>query len=117
MISSKVFSIIELSGIAVIADRDTVTLFKLVGVKRSFAVDSIEEAEKVLTNLIEEDLSVIIITKRLAQHIQQTIAKLTIGRKYPIILVIPGKGEPIEKEVISIRDYLRRALGIEFKTG
>lgn len=104
-----------MSGIAVIADRDTATLFKLAGVKHSFVVGSTEEAEEVLMNLVKGGFSIIVITKRLAQPIQQTIAKLTMGKRYPVILIIPSKGEPIEKEVISIRDYLRKALGIEFK--
>lgn len=104
-----------MGGIAVIADRDTATLFKLTGVKHSFAADSIEEAERILANLIEEGFSVVILTKRLAQPLQQTIAKLTVEKRYPIIVVIPGKGESIEREAISIQDYLRKALGIELK--
>jgi len=106
-----------LKGIAVIADRDTATLFKLAGVGSSFIADSPDEAEKVLKSLLDEDFGVIVLTKSLAQSIQRTIAKLAKDRKYPIILVIPGKGEPIEKEAISAQEYIKKALGIGLKTG
>lgn len=106
-----------MGGIAVIADRDTATLFKLAGVGSSFITDSPEEAERALRSLMEKDFSVVVLTKRLAQPIQQIIARLMRGRRYPVIVVIPGKGEPIEKETVSVHDYLKRALGIELKTG
>ncbi|MBS7610629.1 V-type ATP synthase subunit F [Candidatus Bathyarchaeota archaeon] len=102
--------------IAVIADRDTATLFKLAGVEASMVVDSPEEAERALRSLMEKDFSVIILTRQLVQPIQQTIAKLTRDKKYPVVIVIPGKGEPMEREVISIHEYLRRSLGVELKT-
>ncbi len=87
-----------MGGIAVIADRDTATLFKLAGVGASIVVDSPEEAERALGSLIGKDFSVIVLTRRLAQSIQQTIAKFTRGKKYPVVVVIPGRGEPADYE-------------------
>ncbi len=101
-----------MKGIAVIADRDTAILFKLAGVGSSFIADSPEEAEEVLRSILDKDFGIIVLTKGLAQSIQRTIAKLAKDRKYPIILVIPGKGEPIEKETISAQEYIKKALGI-----
>ncbi|MBS7648369.1 MAG: V-type ATP synthase subunit F [Candidatus Bathyarchaeia archaeon] len=104
-----------MSSIAIIADKDTATLFKLAGLKFSLIANSPEEAEKTLKMLMEKRLAAVIITKNLAQQIQQTISSLKRGRKYPIIVTIPGVGEPIEKEVVTIHEYLKRSLGIELK--
>jgi len=105
-----------LSSIAVIADKDTASLFKLAGLKFSLTANSPDEAEKALKMLMEKGFKAVVITKNLAQQMQQTIFSLKRGRKYPIIITIPGVGEPIEKEVVTIHEYLKRSLGIELKT-
>lgn len=105
-----------MSSIAVIADKDTATLFKLAGLKFSFIASSPEEAEKTLKMLVERDFTIVVITKSIAQQIQQTISNIKRERKYPIIIAIPGVGESIEREVVTVHEYLKRSLGIELKT-
>jgi len=101
--------------IAVIADQDTVIGFKLAGVGLIYPVTSIEEARRALERLSKrDDIGTIIITERLADNLRDLIKELY--KKTSLIIVeIPDKYGPIEREVDPIRELIRTTLGVEIK--
>ncbi|MHA1722713.1 MAG: V-type ATP synthase subunit F [Candidatus Baldrarchaeia archaeon] len=101
--------------IAVIADQDTAIGFKLAGVGLTYPVTSIEEARRALERLSKrDDIGTIIITERLADNLRDLIKELY--KKTSLIIVeIPDKYGPIEREVDPIRELIRTTLGVEIK--
>jgi len=101
--------------IAVIADQDTAIGFKLAGVGLIYPVTSIEEARRALERLSKrDDIGTIIITERLADNLRDLIKELY--KKTSLIIVeIPDKYGPIEREVDPIRELIRTTLGVEIK--
>lgn len=101
--------------IAVIADQDTAIGFKLAGVGLIYSVTSIEEAQRALERLSKrDDIGTIIITERLADNLRDIIKELY--KKTSLIIVeIPDKYGPIEREVDPIRELIRTTLGVEIK--
>jgi len=76
------------SSIAVVADADTVTGFKLGGIKEGYVVETSQEAEETLENLIK-------------------------GKKVSIIIEIPDKSGPSDRAVDPMRDLIKRVIGVE----
>jgi len=102
--------------LAVIADVDTATLFKLAGVKNSYAVDSGEDAERVLSEVLQgEGFSIVVVTERLVQPLQAQIVRNIRKRKYPIVVTVPDRGGPIEEEVDPVFEVIKTTLGVELK--
>ena len=101
--------------IAVIADQDAAIGFKLAGVGLTYPVTSIEEARRTLERLSKrDDIGTIIITERLADNLRDLIKELY--KKTSLIIVeIPDKYGPIEREVDPIRELIRTTLGVEIK--
>ena len=80
-----------MSSVAVIGDIDTVTGFRLGGVREGRVVNNKEEAEKALDDLIETNVSIIIITDKIADEIRVHMNK-TIGSEIvPMVIEIPDK--------------------------
>jgi V/A-type H+-transporting ATPase subunit F len=104
-----------MAGIALVADKNTITCFKLAGLKAVYGVENAEEAEKRIRELSEEpDLAIILVTQRVVNQIYGTIEKI-IERKYPLIIPIPSTEGPIEMKTDLIVELIRRKAGIEVK--
>jgi V/A-type H+-transporting ATPase subunit F len=102
------------SSIAVVADADTVTGFKLGGIKEGYAVETSEEAENTLKNLIKEDkASIIIITEKIGDELREFIEGFTKSSALPMIIEIPDKSGPAERAVDPMRDLIKRVIGVE----
>jgi len=101
------------SSIAVIADPDTVTGFKLGGVKEGYPVENMEEAEKTLQELFKQDFSIIITTEKIGDELRETINKLTEASAFPMIIEIPDKTGPSERATDPIRELIKRVIGVE----
>lgn len=101
------------SSIAVIADPDTVTGFKLGGVKKGYPVEDIREAEKTLIEIFEQDISIIITTEKIGDNLRETIDKLTEASTLPMIIEIPDKTGPSERATDPIRELIKRVIGVE----
>ncbi len=102
-----------MNSIAVIGDVDTVTGFKLGGVKEGYAVESPEEAETTLRNLIKENFSIIIITEKIGDELREVIEGFTKSSALPMIIEIPDKSGPSERAVDPMRDLIKRVIGVE----
>jgi len=74
----------------VIADRDTVTGFKLAGVD-GFATDDARDAASVLERIAEESPDrIVIITEALADELEEQIDAIRFSQERPLIVTIPG---------------------------
>lgn len=104
--------------ICVVGDPDTVTGFKLAGIKEGYKVGEASEALGILRDLIKEkDMGLIIVTERIGEELREEIKAMTEGKVTPIIVEIPDKGGPIEKKIDPIKELVKRAVGIEIKFG
>jgi V/A-type H+-transporting ATPase subunit F len=96
----------------VIADENTVTAFKLVGLEGE-AVDSADGAREALAKAFESsDTGIVIITERIADTIRDEIEEFMFGRSFPLIIEVPDREGPVEGRV-SIRELVNSAVGIK----
>jgi len=101
--------------IALVADKNTVTCFKLAGLRDVYAVKNADEARKHINQLLEEsNLAIILVPDRLIDHAYSIIEKGT-ERKYPIIIPIPDTLGTATPKVDPIVELVRRKAGIEVK--
>lgn len=101
--------------IGVVGDFDTVTGFRLAGVKETYDVEEPGAVMEALKKLMKEDIGVIIITERLADQIRDETAELIEGKTLPIIVEIPDKKGPIEGKADPIMALIKKAVGVEVK--
>ena len=100
-------------SIAVIADPDTVTGFKLGGVKEGYPVENIKEAEDTLKEVFKKDVSIIIITEKIGDDIRETVDRLASSSALPMIIEIPDKTGPSERATDPMRELIKRVIGVE----
>jgi len=101
--------------IALIAEKNTATCFKLAGLKDVCPVKSPEEAIKCFSNLLEDpNFAVILVTERLIDQIRNAAGKIA-ERKYPMIIPIPDTMGPAIAKTDFVVELIRRKAGIEVK--
>ena len=102
-----------LKGIALLADRHTVTCFKLAGLSNIFSVEDAKEAEKHLLSLLERnDLRIILVSEHLMNQIQ-IFEK--IADQSPLIIPISDLQGPTVHKTDLIAGLIKRKTGIEVK--
>ena len=103
-----------MSGIALVADKNTVTCYKLAGLSNVHSVEDAKEAEKCLKTLLEKDkLKIVLVSERLLNQIQ--IFDEIAAHKYPLIIPIPDIKGPSVLKTDLIVDLIKRKTGIEVK--
>jgi V/A-type H+/Na+-transporting ATPase subunit F len=100
-------------SIAVIADPDTVTGFRLGGIKEGYPVEDINEAENTLKEVFKKDVSIIITTEKIGDSLRETIDKLASSSALPMIIEIPDKAGPSERATDPMRELIKRVIGVE----
>ena len=96
----------------VIADENTVTGFRLVGIEGE-AVETPEEAREALTKVFSsDDIGIVIITERVASQIREEMEEFIFGHSFPLIIEIPDRKGPLEDR-ISIREMVHSAVGVK----
>ncbi|MGB9937464.1 MAG: V-type ATP synthase subunit F [Methanobacterium sp.] len=101
-------------SIAVIADPDTVTGFRLGGVKEGYSVEDMNEAEDTLKEVFKkDDVSIIITTEKIGDNLRETIDRLASSSALPMIIEIPDKTGPSERATDPMRELIRRVIGVE----
>jgi V/A-type H+-transporting ATPase subunit F len=115
-------------SVAVIGDSDTAMGFRLAGVKdvyeyrydgdgnRAVTNDG-EDAARILDELVKENIAIIIVNERFAAKNKEKIREINSKKKgvTPIIVEVPDKKGPIEKEIDEIGRLIKRAVGIVIK--
>jgi vacuolar-type H+-ATPase subunit F/Vma7 len=103
-----------MKGIALLADRHTVTCFKLAGLSNIFSVEDTKEAEKTLLVLLEKsNLQIILVSEHLLNQIQ--IFEKTAERQCPLIISIPDMQGATALKTDFIAELIKRKTGIEVK--
>jgi len=107
-----------MTKIAIVADIDTVTCFKLAGVKHGYSVKNATEAERLILDIAQKpSFAVIVTTERIADEIPFTIERITREREYPLIIAVPDKRGAITRKVEPIAQLIKRTIGVEIKVG
>ena len=102
-----------MNGIALLADRHTVTCLKLAGLTNVFAVKDHKEAENQLFSLLEKgNLRIILVSERLMNQIN-VFDK--ISEHAPAIIPIPDLQGQVALKTDLIAALIRRKTGIEVK--
>jgi len=101
--------------IAVIGDRDTVTGFRMVGVRESSIPKTADETRKSLLDYFRDpEMGLIIITEPLAEGIEEIILELSEA-PVPVILLVPDRQGTTGAYETVLKELIRRAVGIEIK--
>ncbi len=101
-----------------ITDPTTADGLRLAGVKDTYSVEDIAEAEKLLEeNMAREDVGVIITTESLAQELDEKILGLREEKEKttPILIEIPSKEGPVPERREVIGKLVKRAVGIKLE--
>lgn len=102
-----------MSSVGIIGDLDTVSGFRLGGVKKSEIVNNEEEAIAALDKFLEENVSIIIITQVLANKIREHINRKIGSNVLPMIIEIPDKDGSSEGSSDQMADLIKRVIGVE----
>ena len=103
-----------MTGIALVADKNTVTCFKLAGLSNTYSVEDAKGAEKRLQELLEKgNLAIVLVSERLLDQIQ--ILEKIAEQKYPLIIPIPDIKGPKLLKTDLIVELIKRKTGIEVK--
>ena len=102
-----------MSSVAVIGDIDTVSGFRLGGVKEAVVVKTADEAIVAFDKFLDEEISIIIITQLMANEIRKHINRKIGSSVLPMIIEIPDKDGSSEGSSDQINDLIRRVIGVE----
>ncbi|MEM2875448.1 MAG: V-type ATP synthase subunit F [Candidatus Bathyarchaeia archaeon] len=101
--------------VALIADKNTATCFKVAGLKEVYSVKSAEEAEKSIHKFLEEgNFTIVLVTERIVNQIHDVLEKI-MERKDLLIIPIPDIRGSIKLKTDLIVELIRRKTGIEVK--
>ena len=104
-----------MSSVAVIGDLDTITGFRLGGVSTGYVVNTEDEAKKALDELLESEISIIIITQKVSDEIREYINKTMGSEIVPMIIEIPDKDGESESDNDQMRALIKRVIGVDIK--
>lgn len=108
-----------MSSIAIIGDNDTVTGFRLGGIRECIVISNTEsekareEAEKALDTLVENGVSIIVITEVIADSIRGYIDRKIGSDVLPMIIEIPDKSGPSKRDSDPMGELIKRVIGVE----
>jgi vacuolar-type H+-ATPase subunit F/Vma7 len=93
-----------LGMIALLADRATSAYFKVTGIKNSYAVKDMDDAEKVFRKVYaDETISLIMVTEPVMEWIQPILERTK--KEFPLVVSIPAKAQA---NVLAINQANRR---------
>ena len=103
-----------MSSIIVIGDVDTVTGFRLAGVKEAYVHEDAAHTDEIIRSALTRDIGILIITERAAEDARPLVDRLRArkGIVKPVIVEIPDKRGPLEREDV-LRKMIRRIVGTE----
>lgn len=102
-----------MSSVAVIGDNDTVSGFRLGGIKQAIVVNNAEEAIVAFDKFLDDEISIIIITQQMANEIREHINKKIGSEVLPMIIEIPDKDGSSQGSSDQINDLIKRVIGVE----
>ena len=100
--------------IGVLADKDTITCFKLGGVPNVFSVNDPKQAEKNFMEILEKNnLRILLVSQQILNNLQ----KIPVGSEQnsPLIIPIPTMEGRSSSKVDFMAELIKRKTGIEVK--
>lgn len=97
---------------SVIGDEDTVLGFGIVGVLGKVATNTEETRRAFQELLADEEVSIIIITERLADKIRSTVDRYLFTESFPLIVEIPDRRGRLPNRP-GIKEMVNAAIGIK----
>ena len=102
-----------MSSVGIIGNIDTVSGFRLGGVKKAEVVNNAEEAIVAFDKFLDEEISIIIITQLLANEMRNHINRKIGSNVLPMIIEIPDKDGSSEGSSDQINELIKRVIGVE----
>ncbi|PID58648.1 hypothetical protein CSB45_03640 [candidate division KSB3 bacterium] len=97
----------------VIADEDTVLGFSLAGVQ-GVIVSTQEEIRTAFERATRrDDVGIVVLTERIAQHIREAVDNWVIGGGRPLIVEIPDHQGPMADRRTP-HEFVKSAIGVKF---
>lgn len=99
--------------IATVTDDITALGMKLAGIGKVVAVKDEDTGSEVIQKFANDPtIAVIILTEDVGEKNRALINRIT-QRPWPVIVEIPGPGGKMDRESSSLKELVKRALGIE----
>ncbi len=102
-----------MSSVAIMGDIDTVSGFRLGGVKEAVVVKTTEEAIAAFDKFLDEEISIIIITQVWVNEMRDYIDRKIGSSVLPMIIEIPDKDGSFEGSSDQINALIKRVIGVE----
>jgi len=102
--------IFMLKKIGVVGDKDSVLVFKALGID-VFPVVDYDEARIIVDKLAVDDYAIIFVTEQVAQGIEETIERYT-REMLPAIILIPDNQGTLNIGMQKILDNVEKAVGV-----
>ena len=100
-----------MAKIGVIGDRDSVLLFKAVGLDVYFETEG-EKANRTLHRLAREGYAAVFVTEKLYPMCRETIEEFA-GEPYPAIIPIPDNGGSSGVGILQLKQNVEKAVGVD----
>ena len=95
--------------IAVIGDKDSVLVFKILGVDVVITLDA-QEARKTIDRIAKENYGIIFVTEQLAKDIPETIKRYN-SEIIPAVILIPSNKGSLNIGLANIDKNVEKAIG------
>ena len=97
--------------LAVIGDRESIMLFRVLGVQ-TIAAETAEDTAKAIHRLAKAGCSVIYLTEELARLVPEELARYQ-SRTFPAIIPIPGAGGGTGLGMARVKENVEKAIGAD----
>jgi V/A-type H+-transporting ATPase subunit F len=104
-----------MSKVAVVGDKDSVLVFKALGVA-AFPVTNTEEANKALNRVQKEKYAVVFITEAVAREVQPTVEAMN-RLPHPAVVLIPNNRGTTGLGMQLIKKNAEKAIGVDILFG
>lgn len=101
----------SISNVAVIGDKDSILCFRAIGIL-TFPVSESKEARAVVRRLLQDQVSVIFITEKIAEGIMDLVDELAT-RSLPSVVLIPNNQGSLGLGMERIRQTVIKAVGAD----
>lgn len=102
-----------MNRIATITDEITALGMKLAGIGEVAAVKEDENASSIITAYASDpSIAVLIVTEKIGEENRSLLNRIT-QRPWPVVVEIPGPEGKMDRESSTLKELVRRALGID----
>ena len=95
--------------IAIVGDKDSVLVFKILGVDVYISLDA-QEARKIIDRISKENYGIIFVTEQIAKDIPETIKRYN-SELIPAIILIPSNKGSLNIGLANIDKNVEKAIG------